>query len=118
MESILTSIKKLLGIAEEYKQYDSDIVMHINSVFADLAMIGVGPSEGFVIWDDSSIWDDFASDDTLVNSVKSYMFLRVKLLFDVNSIGASTLTIYENQIAKWEWLLNVVAERNKEEANT
>lgn len=118
MESILTSIKKLLGIAEDYKQYDADIVMYINSVFADLALIGVGPSDGFTIWDESAIWDDFVSDDTLLNSVKSYMFLRVKLLFDVNSIGASTLTSYEGQIKKWEWLLNVAAERNRAEGNT
>lgn len=114
MESILTSIKKLLGITEEYKQFDADIIMHINSVFADLAQMGVGPSNGFAIWDDSAIWDDFISDDLLLQSVKSYMNLRVKILFDPNSIGSSTLASYERQIAQWEWRLNVAAETNKE----
>lgn len=114
MESILTSIKKLLGIAEEYKQFDADIIMHINSVFADLAQMGVGPSNGFVIWDDTAIWDDFISDDLLLQSVKSYMLLRVKILFDPNSVGSSTLASYERQIAQWEWRLNVAAETNQE----
>lgn len=114
MESILTSIKKLLGITEECKQFDADIIMHINSVFADLAQMGVGPSKGFTIWDDSAIWDDFVSDDLLLQSVKSYMNLRVKILFDPNSIGSSTLASYERQIAQWEWRLNVAAETNKE----
>lgn len=114
MESILTSIKKLLGITEDYKQFDADIIRHINSVFADLAQMGVGPSKGFVIWDDTAIWDDFISDDLLLQSVISYMNLRVKILFDPNSIGASTLASYERQIAQWEWRLNVAAETNTE----
>lgn len=114
MESILTSIKKLLGITEDYKQFDADIIMHINSVFADLAQMGVGPSKGFAIWDDTAIWDDFISDDLLLQSVKSYMNLRVKILFDPNSVGSSTLASYERQIAQWEWRLNVAAERNNE----
>lgn len=114
MESILTSIKKLLGITEDYKQFDADIIMHINSVFADLAQMGVGPSKGFAIWDDTAIWDDFVSDDMLIQSVKSYMNLRVKILFDPNSIGSSTLASYERQIAQWEWRLHVAAETNKE----
>ena len=110
MESILTSIKKLLGIAEDHKEFDADVIMHINSVFADLAQMGIGPSKGFVIWDDTAIWDDFISDDLLLQSVKSYMNLRVKILFDPNSIGSSTLASYERQIAQWEWRLNVAAE--------
>lgn len=114
MESILTSIKKLLGITEDYKQFDADIIMHINSVFADLAQMGVGPSKGFAIWDDTAIWDDFVSDDMLLQSVKSYMNLRVKILFDPNSVGSSTLASYERQIAQWEWRLNVAAETDKE----
>lgn len=115
MDSILTSIKKLLGITKEHTNYDADIIMHINSVFADLAQMGVGPSEGFVIWDDSAIWDDFLSDSLLLQSVKSYMFLRVRVLFDSASMGSATLTAYEKQIAQWEWRLNVAAE--SEEVN-
>lgn len=113
MESILTSIKKLLGITEDYKQFDADIIAHINSVFADLNQMGVGPSNGFSIWDDTAIWDDFISDNVLLSQVKSYVYLRVKILFDPNSVGSSTLASYERQIAQWEWRLNVAAE-NKE----
>ena len=116
MESILTSIKKLLGLAEDYKQFDADIVMHINSVFADLAQMGVGPSTGFRIDDASAIWEDFTSDNMLLQSVQSYMHLRVKLLFDPNSVGSSTLAFYERQIAQWEWRLNIAAESEASDA--
>lgn len=113
MESILTSIKKMIGIAEEYKHFDDDIIMNINSVFADLAQMGVGPSEGFYIYDNSATWDEFTEDNLLLNSVKSYMHLRVKLLFDPASIGSSTLASYERQISQWEWRLNIAAESNE-----
>lgn len=110
MDSILTSIKKLLGVTEEYKQFDTEIISHINSVFADLAQMGVGPSKGFSIWDDTAIWDDFISDNLLLQSVKSYMHLRVKILFDSASMGSATLASYERQISQWEWRLNLAAE--------
>lgn len=110
MESILTSIKLLLGLQEEQKEFDNEIIIHINSVFADLAQMGVGPSKGFYIEDDSAIWDDFISDNLLLHSVKTYMNLRVKVLFDPGSVGSSTLAAYERQISQWEWRLNIAAE--------
>ena len=110
MESILTSIKKLLGIAEEYEHFDTDIIMHINSVFMDLNQLGVGPSEGFAITDEDDIWSDYIEDVVLLQAVKSYMYLRVKILFDPSSIGSSTLAAYERQIQQWEWRLNIKAE--------
>ena len=110
MESILTSIKKMIGITAEYDHFDTDIIMHINSVFADLTQMGVGPSEGFMIVDDTATWDEFTNNNMLLNSVKSYMNLRVKLLFDPASIGSSTLASYERQISQWEWRLNLAAE--------
>lgn len=82
MESILTSIKKLLGIAEEYTHFDTDIIMHINSVFSILTQIGVGPSEGFSINDSYAVWTDFLPEDTRLESVKSYVYLKVKMMFD------------------------------------
>ena len=113
MDSILTSIKKMLGITAEYTHFDVDIIMHINSVFADLAQMGVGPDDGFYIEDTSTLWDDYLSDSTLLNAVKSYMYLRVKLLFDPASIGSSTLAAYERQISQWEWRLNIQGETEK-----
>lgn len=110
MESILTSIKKLLGIAEEYTHFDNDIIMHINSVFTTLTQLGVGPSEGFFIEDDSTYWTDFMEDMTKIQAVKTYIYLKVKLVFDPGSVGSSTLAAYERQINELEWRLNVIAE--------
>lgn len=110
MESILTSIKKLLGIAEEYTHFDNDIIMHINSVFTTLTQLGVGPSEGFFIEDDSTYWTDFMEDMTKVQAVKTYIYLKVKLVFDPGSVGSSTLAAYERQISELEWRLNIIAE--------
>lgn len=110
MESILTSIKKLLGIAEEYTQFDDDIIMHINSVFMTLTQLGVGPSEGFSIEDDSAYWSDFIPDLNKLQAVKTYIYLKVRLVFDPTSLGSATLAAYERQIQELEWRLNVGAE--------
>lgn len=110
MESILTSIKKLLGIAEEYVQYDADIIMHINSVFMSLNQLGVGPSEGFFIEDDTAEWTDFIPDLNKLQAVKTYIFLKVKIVFDSASIGSATLAAYERTIQELEWRLNIAAE--------
>ena len=112
MESILTSIKKLLLIPEDYSEFDMDVIMHINSVFMDLHQLGVGPSTVFQIEDDTAAWTDFVSDMNKVAAVKSYMYLRVRLLFDPTSLGSATLAAYERQIKEYEWRLNVVAETN------
>lgn len=117
MESILTSIKKLLGIAEEYEHFDADIIMHINSVFMDLNQLGVGPDEGFSIMDEETYWTDYIDDIVLLQAVKSYMYLRVKILFDSSSMGSATLSAYERQIAQWEWRLIVAAENYNEDGD-
>lgn len=113
MESILTSIKKLLGISEDYTQFDSDIIMHINTVLMDLNGLGVGPSTGFVIEDDTTTWIDFISNPKDLQAVKSYMYLRVKLLFDSATLSSAVISSMEKQIEKFEWLLNVAAENKK-----
>ena len=110
MESILTSIKKMLGIDVEYTHFDADIIMHINSVFMILTQLGVGPSEGFSIEDDSAIWSDFIQDSTNIESVKSYVYLRVKLLFDSTSLGSPVIEAMNRQISELEWRLNIEAE--------
>lgn len=110
MDSILTSVKKMLGIAEEYEQFDADVIMHINSVFMILTQLGVGPSEGFSIEDNSAIWSDFIQDSTNIESVKSYVYLRVKLLFDSASLGSPVIEAMNRQINELEWRLNIEAE--------
>ena len=109
MESILTSIKKLLGISEEYEHFDADLIMHINSVFMILTQLGVGPSEGFRITDESEIWTDFISEPDRIDLVKSYMHLKVKLLFDPPSSSA-VIESMNRMINEFEWRLNVAAD--------
>ena len=109
MESILTSIKKLLGIDEEYTQFDSDIIMHINSVFLNLTQLGVGPSEGFQIEDDLDTWEDFIGDSNQLQAVKSYVYLKVKLLFDP-PLSSSVIESMNRMITELEWRLNVAVE--------
>ena len=112
MDSILTSIKKMLGIAEEYTPFDVDIILHINSVFMILNQLGVGPSTGFRIEDDSATWSDFTEDKLDVEAVKSYIYLKVRLLFDPPSSSAAIESI-NRLISELEWRLNVAAELNK-----
>lgn len=109
MESILTTIKKLLGIAEEYEHFDSDIIVHINSAFMILTQLGVGPAKGFSIADEMSLWSDFLGDDPRLEAVKTYIHLKVKLLFDppTNSAVIESIT---KSISELEWRLNVAAE--------
>lgn len=109
MESILTSIKKLLGIEEEYTQFDADIIMHINTVFLNLTQLGVGPSEGFLIEDDTAIWEDFIGDSSQLQAVKTYMYLKVKLLFDP-PLSSSVTESMNRMIAELEWRLNVAVD--------
>ncbi len=110
MESILTSVKDALGVPEKYTQFDKQIIMHINSVFTTLTQLGVGPSTGFFIEDDSAEWTDFISDLTKLHAVKTYIYLKVRLVFDPSSLGSATLASYERQIQELEWRLNVIAE--------
>ena len=109
MESILTTIKKLLGIAEEYEHFDPDIIVHINTAFMVLTQLGIGPAEGFTIYDESALWSDFLEDDPRFEAVKTYIHLKVKLLFDppVNSAVIESIT---KSISELEWRLNVAAE--------
>ena len=105
MDSILDSIKKLLGITEEYKHFDPDIIMHINSAFFTLNQLGVGPDEPFKIEDNSDTWDDFVSGQD-VEAIKSYIGLKVRTLFDPPT-NSSLLSAMNEQLKEFEWRLNV-----------
>lgn len=115
MDSILTSMKKLLGITEEYTQFDTDIIMHINSVFTILTQLGIGPSEGFSISDDSAVWTDFIDETPQLELVKSYMHLRIRLLFDSATMSGTVAESINRQISEFEWRLQVAAESYSEE---
>ena len=110
MDSILTSIKKLLGIAEDYTHFDDNIIIHINSAFSSLSQLGVGPSYGFHIEDDSETWIDFFGESSELYDVRTYIYLKVSLWFDPPTSSA-VLSAKERQISELEWRLNVAAEQ-------
>lgn len=111
MESILTSIKKMLGIDEDYTHFDANIIMHINSVLVILTQLGVGPETGFVIEDDTSTWADFIPEVSAaeLHAVKSYIYMKVKLMFDP-PLGSAIIDSMNRQIAEFEWRLNVAVD--------
>lgn len=85
MDSILTTIKKLLGLPEDQTHFDPDLITYINTVFSILNQLGIGPVEGFTISDSSATWHDFLGDDVHLEMVKTYMIMRVKVMFDTPS---------------------------------
>lgn len=116
ISSILTSIKKLLGIDVEYDAFDQDIIMHINTVFMSLNQFGVGPKKVFRIQNDEATWSDFVGEDSDFESVKSYIYLKVRLLFDppTNSFLIDSIN---NQIKELEWRFVVQAEDKEGETD-
>lgn len=109
MDSILTSTKKLLGITEDYEHFDPDIIMHINAVFLILNQMGVGPDTPFSITDKSATWEDFSSDISKIEMVKSYMGNKVRQMFDPPQ-GVAVAESLKNIIAEQEWRLNVACD--------
>lgn len=107
--SILTSTKKMLNLADDYDVFDQDVIMHINSVFSTLNQLGVGPVEGFMIEDEEPTWDAFFGSDPRLNHIKTYMYLRVRMLFDPPTTGYHVEAMKE-QIKELEWRLNVQRE--------
>lgn len=108
-ESILTETKKALGIDETATVFDTDIRMHINSALGTLSQLGIGPEGGFEILDETQSWSDFLLTDLKLSPVKSYVYLRVKLLFDPPANSWLTVAMKE-QIEQLEWRLNIVRE--------
>lgn len=114
-QSILTSTKKILGIAEDYTVFDLDILTHINAAFFNLTQLGVGPLGGFVITDDQTEWADFFADDAEAlqfQAVKSYVYLKVRQVFDPPATSY-LIAAYEKQIAELEWRLNTQREETQ-----
>lgn len=111
-QSILNSTKKILGIAEDYTVFDLDIITHINTAFSTLAQLGVGPTAGFMINGSEEVWTDFTAEDFQYNSVKSYVFLKVRQLFDPPQTSY-LISATEKQIQELEWRLNVYREETE-----
>lgn len=111
-DSILTSVKQSLGLAEDYEVYDPELIMHINSVLGTLNQLGVGPDDGFEIADKTETWDHLLTNegalfpDKRLSPVRSYMFHRVKMLFDPPTVGY-LVTAIEKMIEQAEWRIMV-----------
>lgn len=108
-DSILNCTKKILGLEADYLSFDMDIVMHVNSALVTLNQIGIGPEEGFAIEDADALWKEFLGDDLRLNSVKTYVYLRVRLLFDPPTTSYLMASMKE-QLQELEWRLNVQRE--------
>lgn len=104
-DSILNTVKKILGFEAEYTAFDLDIITHINSVFFTLHQLGVGPEKGFMILDKENTWSSFVGPEQ-INAVKSYMALKVRLLFDPPATSFA-LESLNKQATEMEWRLNV-----------
>ena len=113
MESILRTIRKMIGPDETYTHYDTDLIIHINSALAVLTQLGVGPSEGFFIQDESATWNDFLGNDPKLEMVKSYVYMKVKLAFYPPSSSA-VIDSMNRSISEFEWRANMAAEEKQQ----
>ena len=109
MDSILTSVKKIIGISEEDESFDTDLIIHINSVLMILNQLGVGPEDGFSITDKSAVWTDLIGDNKFIEAVKTFVGLKVRLIFDPPTSSA-VLDSINKTISELEWRINVMVE--------
>jgi hypothetical protein len=108
-ESILTSTKKILGLDESYTPFDQDIITHINAAFSTLDQLGVGPDGGFSIEDSEAVWADFFVPSNQLHAVKTYVYLKVRILFDPPATSFH-LSAMNEQLKEYEWRLNTFRE--------
>lgn len=116
METILNTIKKLLGIQQEYEYFDEDIMIHINTAFATLNQLGVGPAEGFYMDDKTALWDDYITSINM-QMIKSYIYLKVRILFDPPT-SSVLMDSMNRSIAELEWRLYLEGDRKAEDSST
>lgn len=116
-ESILKSVKKLLMIPNEDEAFDLDISIHINTAFMTLNQLGVGPNKTFSIKDKDATWSSFFEGREDLEGVKTYVYLKVRMIFDPPSSSA-VMEAYKSQIDELEWRLNLNAEKENSEEET
>lgn len=112
-DSILNTTKKILGLDVSYTIFDLDVVTHINTVLSNLEQLGVGPQGGLFIADHETTWADLIGVDPRLNLVKTYVFLRVRLLFDPPTTSFA-IAAMEKQVQEMEWRLTVAADELKD----
>jgi len=116
MESILNSVKSFIGISEEETHFDTDVMITINSMFARLRQMGLGPEESFTIVDDKSVWNEFTEDDPDLSEVKTYVQIKTKLIFDPPA-NSNILNALKEEVKEIEWRLTVVASNKRMEGD-
>ena len=109
-ESILTSIKVMVGIEEDDDSFDTDIISFINNAFALLRRVGAGPKEGFIINDDTTTWSEFTDDKVVFALSKTYVYQKVKLEFDATSLSSAVIEAMKRSNAETEYTLNLHVE--------
>ena len=110
--SILNETKQVLGLGADYTPFDQSIILHINSIFGVLHQLGVGPEDQFFIVDETSKWESFVGATNKINMVKTYMYLRVRLLFDPPTTSFA-IKAMEEQIREFEYRLNTISEESR-----
>ena len=110
MTSILTTVKKMLGLDSDYEAFDVDIIIGINSALMTLTQVGVGPKRGFIVQDATDTWEDFLGDREDLEAIKTYVYLKTKLIFDPPT-NSFTIDAMERQAEEYLWRININAER-------
>lgn len=108
MDSILKTIAKLFGYDDEYDHFNTDLIVFINTAFNFLTQLGIGPEEGFRIAGTDETWSDFTNDKILLEMVKSYVYMKVKLSFDPPSSG-TVMQAYKDQLQELEYRIYIQA---------
>lgn len=111
-ESILKDIKSTLALPDDYDAFDKEVILFVNSAISDLHQIGIGPDAGFRVVSDEETWEQFIGNDPRLDSVKTYLFLKAKLLFDPSD-KSHVVEMMKEQIREHEWRLNVRREETK-----
>lgn len=111
MDSILTSVKKIIGIAEEDDSFDTDIIIHINTVFMILSQLGMESVDNFSISDKYALWSDIIPEGYSLEAIKTYVALKVRMIFDPPTGGVADAI--KNNISELEWRINVAIENRK-----
>ena len=112
MNSILTSVKQMIGIAREYENFDANLIMHINAAFSTLHQLGVGPEKGYRISGPDNVWIEFLPEGPLLDMVKDYVAQKVRMLFDAPS-GSTVFNALNDSIKEFEWRIHLAAESSK-----
>ncbi len=107
-DSILMTIRKMIGPSASYDVFDTDLIVNINAAFSRLSQLGVGPRPPFKIYDDTATWSDFMPAEETPDEVKQYIFLKTKMIFDPPASG-TVANAYKEQIDLLEWTLKEVA---------